>query len=87
MNIKDIIEDKIAEVIQSVFQIDDVNHPNSIKLEVQQNKSEFEGDFTIVTFPLVKVLKKSPDLIAMELGDALSTQSDLVESYNVVKGN
>lgn len=86
MNIKDIIEDKIAEVIESVFQIDDVNHPNSIKLEVQQNKSEFEGDFTIVTFPLVKVLKKSPDLIAMELGDALSTQSDLVESYNVVKG-
>ena len=86
MNIKDIIEDKIAEVIQSVFQIDDVNHPNSIKLEVQQNKSEFEGDFTIVTFPLVKILKKSPDLIAMELGDALSTQSDLVESYNVVKG-
>ena len=86
MNIKDIIEDKIAEVIQSVFQIDDVNPPNSIKLEVQQNKSEFEGDFTIVTFPLVKVLKKSPDLIAMELGDALSTQSDLVESYNVVKG-
>ena len=45
MNIKDIIEDKIAEVIQSVFQIDDVNHPNSINLEVQQNKSEFEGDF------------------------------------------
>ncbi len=86
MNIKDIIEDKIAEVIQSVFQIDDVNHPNSINLEVQQNKSEFEGDFTIVTFPLVKVLKKSPDLIAMELGDALSTQSDFVESYNVVKG-
>jgi len=53
---------------------------------VQQNKSEFEGDFTIVTFPLVKILKKSPDHIAMELGDALSTQSDLVESYNVVKG-
>jgi arginyl-tRNA synthetase len=86
MNIKDIIEDKIAEVIQSVFQIDDVNSPNSIKLEVQQNKSEFEGDFTIVTFPLVKVLKKSPDHIAMELGDALSTQSNFVESYNVVKG-
>ena len=86
MNIKDIIEDKIAEVIQSVFQIDDVNPPNSIKLEVQQNKSEFEGDFTIVTFPLVKVLKKSPNHIAMELGDALSTQSNFVESYNVVKG-
>ncbi|MBU4537403.1 MAG: arginine--tRNA ligase [Weeksellaceae bacterium] len=86
MNIKDIIEHKIAEVIQNVFQIDDVNQRNNIKLEVQQNKTEFEGDFTIVTFPLVKILKKSPDLIAMELGDALSTESDFVESFNVVKG-
>ena len=80
MNIKNKIENKISEIIQTVFQISDV------KLEVQQNKSEFEGDFTIVTFPLVKVLKKSPDLIAMELGDALSTQSDMVASYKVVKG-
>ncbi|OWK74721.1 arginine--tRNA ligase [Flavobacteriaceae bacterium JJC] len=86
MNIKDIIEHKIAEVIQNVFQIDDANQRNNIKLEVQQNKTEFEGDFTIVTFPLVKILKKSPDLIAMELGDALSTESDFVENFNVVKG-
>ncbi|MGZ5211675.1 MAG: arginine--tRNA ligase, partial [Kaistella sp.] len=86
MNIKDIIENKIAEVIQNVFQIDDVNRSNKTKLEVQQNKTGFEGDFTIVTFPLVKILKKSPDLIAMELGDALSTQADFVENFNVVKG-
>ncbi|MGZ5262615.1 MAG: arginine--tRNA ligase [Kaistella sp.] len=86
MNIKDIIENKIAEVIQNVFQIDDVNQSNNTKLEVQQNKTGFEGDFTIVTFPLVKILKKSPDLIAMELGDALSTQADFVENFNVVKG-
>ncbi len=86
MNIKDIIQNKIAEIIQNVYQIDDVNQRNNITLEVQQNKTGFEGDFTIVTFPLVKILKKSPDLIAMELGDALSTQSDFVESYNVVKG-
>ena len=86
MNIKDSIENKIAEVVQNVFQIDDVNQSNNTKLEVQQNKTGFEGDFTIVTFPLVKVLKKSPDLIAMELGDALSTQADFVENFNVVKG-
>lgn len=86
MNIKDIIENKIAEVIENVFQIDDVNDRNNIKLEAQQNKTEYEGDFTIVTFPLVKILKKSPDYIAMELGDAMATQSDFVESFNVVKG-
>lgn len=86
MNIKDIIQNKLAEIITTVFQINDVNQTNYVTLEVQQNKSEFEGDFTIVTFPLVKILKKSPDNIAMELGDAFITQSDFVESYHVVKG-
>lgn len=80
MNIKEIIENNIATIIHSVYQI------GEIKLEVQQNKSEFEGDFTIVTFPLVNILKKSPDVIANELGGALTAQTDFVESFNVVKG-
>lgn len=86
MNIKDIIQNKLTEIIQNVFQINDVNQTHHVKLEIQQNKSDFEGDFTIVTFPLVKILKKSPDAIAIELGDAFTTQSDFVESYHVVKG-
>lgn len=86
MNIKNIIENKIGEVIQNVFQIDDLNHKHNVKLEVQQNRSGFEGDFSVVTFPLVKIVKKTPDHVATELGDALSTQSDFVESFNVVNG-
>lgn len=80
MNIKGLIQHKISEIIQSSYQIEGVT------LEVQQNKTDFEGDFTIVTFPLVKILKKSPDLIASELGNDLINQSDFVESYNIVKG-
>ena len=86
MNIKEIIQDKLAEIIHTVFQINDVNKTNDITLDVQQNKTEYEGDFTIVTFPLVKIVKKSPDAVAMELGDAFATQSNFVESFNVVKG-
>lgn len=86
MNIKHIIQEKLAEIITNVFQIDDVNKTNKITLEVQQNKTDFDGDFSIVTFPLVKIVKKSPDVIAMELGEAFTTQSDFVESFNVVKG-
>ena len=86
MNIKEIIQDKLAEIIKTVFQVDNVNDRNNVTLDVQQNKTEFEGDFTIVTFPLVRLLKKSPDAIAVELGDAFITQADFVESYNVVKG-
>lgn len=80
MNIKDIIEDKLSEVILNVYQLKD------IKLEVQENKTEFEGDFTIVTFPLVKQLKKNPESIGVELGEALTAQTELFESFNVVKG-
>jgi len=80
MNIKDIIEQKLAEVILNVYQLKD------IQLEIQENKTEFEGDFTIVTFPLVKQLKKNPESIGVELGQALTEQTELLESFNVVKG-
>ncbi|WP_143885665.1 arginine--tRNA ligase [Chryseobacterium binzhouense] len=80
MNIKNIIEQKLAEVILNVYQLKDIH------LEIQENKTEFEGDFTIVTFPLVKQLKKNPESIGVELGQALTEQTDLLESFNVVKG-
>jgi len=80
MNIKDIIEQKLADVILNVYQL------KEIKLEIQENKTEFEGDFTIVTFPLVKQLKKNPESIGVELGEALTEQTELLESFNVVKG-
>lgn len=80
MNIKDNLQHKITEIIQNVFQIYD------LKLEVQENKTTFDGDFTIVIFPLVKLVKKGPEQIGMELGSALTTETDFVESFNVVKG-
>ncbi|KQM42140.1 arginine--tRNA ligase [Chryseobacterium sp. Leaf201] len=80
MNIKNIIEEKLSEVIINVYQL------KGIHLEVQENKTEFEGDFTVVTFPLVKQLKKNPETIGMELGQALTEQTELLESFNVVKG-
>ncbi len=86
MNIKDLIQNKLQEIIQTNYQLDDQNDPKKVTLEVQKTNPDHEGDFTIVTFPLVKILKKNPDLIAVELGDVLSTQSNFVESYNVVKG-
>lgn len=80
MNIKELIQHKVSEVIAITFQVED------IKLEVQENKTDFEGDFTIVTFPLVKLLKKSPDIIANELGEALKSKTNFITDYNVIKG-
>jgi len=80
MNIKQNIQSKISEIIAKLYGIDGVT------LEVQKNKTEFEGDFTIVIFPLVKQAKKSPDVIGNELGEEVKNQIDFVENFNVVKG-
>ncbi|MFC4162438.1 arginine--tRNA ligase [Epilithonimonas zeae] len=80
MNIKQNIQSKITEIIAQLYGIE------GVVLEVQKNKTEFEGDFTIVIFSLVKQAKKSPDVIGNELGEEVKNQIDFVESFNVVKG-
>ena len=80
MNIKENIQQKISKVIEKLYQVE------GIALEVQENKTHFEGDFTIVIFPLVKQLKKSPNVLGEELGEEFLKLVDFVEKYNVVKG-
>ena len=55
------------------------------KIVFQPTKKEFEGDYTIVVFPLAKVAGKAPDAIAAEIGDELVAEG-LAVRYNVEKG-
>ncbi len=55
--------------------------------QINQTKPEFEGDYTIVLFSLVKSLKKSPEEIGNELGKTLiNNNPQLFTSYNIIKG-
>lgn len=55
--------------------------------QVNQTKPEFEGDYTIVLFSLVKSLKLSPDAIGTQLGDHLVAHyPELFTKYNIIKG-
>ena len=55
--------------------------------QVNQTKPEFEGDYTIVLFALVKQLKKAPDALGNELGTHLvSNNPQLFSAYNIIKG-
>lgn len=57
------------------------------KVLVNQTKSEFEGDYTVVLFAFVKELKKSPEQLGQELGTEMVARfPDLFTSYNIVKG-
>ena len=55
--------------------------------QVNETKPEFEGDYTVVLFSLVKQLKKSPDALGNELGQKLVTDNPkLLASFNLIKG-
>ncbi len=55
--------------------------------QVNETKPEFEGDYTIVLFALVKTLKKSPETLGKELGEQiLKDNPEFFSEYNVIKG-
>lgn len=59
----------------------------SAGFQVNQTRPEFEGDYTIVLFSLVKALRKSPEALAAEIGEALtSAHPDFYASHTLVKG-
>ncbi|HON19392.1 MAG TPA: arginine--tRNA ligase, partial [Salinivirgaceae bacterium] len=59
--------------------------PSSL-LQIQPTKKEFEGNFTLVTFPLLKFSKKSPEETGKEIGTLMFEKSGIVEKFNVIKG-
>ncbi len=79
MYIQKFIRDNIQTALKETFQFE------SNSIELQQTKKEFEGDITLVVFPLVKELKMNPKEIAEKIGDYLVENSSVV-SYNVVSG-
>ncbi len=55
--------------------------------QVNKTKSEFEGDYTVVLFSLVKSLKLSPDSIGNQLGEHLvKNNPELFTGFNIIKG-
>jgi len=55
-------------------------------LVLQTTREEFEGDYTLVVFPWIKLARSKPEVLAEELGQWLVEHSDKVQSFNVVKG-
>ncbi|NLJ20734.1 MAG: arginine--tRNA ligase [Bacteroidales bacterium] len=82
MNLEQTILLLVEQALQHLYGEEIYQNP----LQVQKTRKEFEGDMTVVLFPLVKSLRKSPEQIGKEIGDYLLNSSSVIESYNVVKG-
>ncbi|MBD0331165.1 MAG: arginine--tRNA ligase [Chitinophagaceae bacterium] len=82
MGLVDQIKDATTKAIADIYKIpvfaDDVL--------VNQTKTEFEGDYTVVLFSLIKQLKISPELLGKQIGDQLISANKFFTTYNVIKG-
>ena len=80
MTLSQILKPSIEKAIQALFDI------VIDKVEFQTTRKEFEGDITMVIFPLLKVVKSNPVELGNKIGNYLVENVLEVSSFNVVSG-
>src|SRR5690554_594481 len=80
MSLQEILTPYIQQAVQQLFDL------TIDKVEFQATRRDFEGDITMVVFPLVKQLKGNPAEIGNKIGTYLTENVDLVSKFNVVQG-
>ncbi|HLF51561.1 arginine--tRNA ligase [Flavobacterium sp.] len=80
MTLSQILTPSIEKAVQALFDI------AIDKVEFQATRKEFEGDITMVIFPLLKVIKSSPVELGNKIGTYLVENTAEVDSFNVVSG-
>ena len=56
------------------------------QVTLQKTKKEFEGHLTLVVFPFLRISRKKPEDTASEIGAWIKENTNLIASYNAVKG-
>jgi len=82
MNAEIIITGALKETVKELYG----SYPLPEALQVQATRKDFEGDYTVVVFPLLRLSRKSPEQTAQELGHAMVLQVPEIESFQVIKG-
>ena len=77
------IEAFISSVVKRTT---DELYGTSDNIQIQKTRKEFEGDYTVVVFPLLKASRKSPEATATELGEKIVATTPEIKSFNVIKG-
>lgn len=80
------IEEQIAQsVIQGIKELYGADVQEK-QIQLQKTKKEFEGNLTLVVFPLLRISHKKPEETAQEIGEYLSAHDEHVSKFNVIKG-
>ena len=81
MSVEQFMIEQIQAVVSYLY-----GHVETSQIQLQKTRKEFEGDYTFVVFPFVKLARKSPEAVATEIGEMLLERAFHIKSYNVVKG-
>ena len=80
MGIQAILEAKVKEAVEAIFKIE------LPSVEFQPTRKDFEGDVTVVVFPMLRFVKGNPVQIGEQIGAYLEKEVAEVTGFNVVKG-
>ena len=81
MNIETFISDAVRRSVEALY-----GELGDELLQIQKTRREFEGDYTLVTFPLLRRSRKSPEATATEIGEYMAANVPEIASFNVIKG-
>ncbi|MBR4046436.1 MAG: arginine--tRNA ligase [Alistipes sp.] len=79
VNIEEFISSVVRSHAEELYGVSD-------NIQIQKTRKEFEGDYTVVVFPLLRASKKSPEATATELGEKIVAATPEIKSFNVIKG-
>ena len=80
--VQDLIKEQLSLSLQKLYGAT----LSAEDISIEQTSDDFEGDFTIVVFPYLKISRKNPEQTANDIGSELLVQTELFESFNVIKG-
>ena len=80
MDVQETLSNHIKDAFKTLYNVE------LETVEFQATRKDFEGDITVVTFPMLRVVKMNPVQLGEALGAYLFEQVNEVKAYNVVKG-
>ena len=80
MTLQNILENQVKQAVNSIF------NAELPTVEFQATRKDFEGDITVVVFPMLRVVKGNPVQIGTQIGAYLTENVAEVSGFNVVKG-
>ncbi len=82
MNIEKLLTAAVVNAIKALYDTD----ITAEQVQVQKTRPDFEGHLTVVTFPFLRISKKKPEETGEDIAQWLIDNTDLVSSFNTVKG-